>query len=406
MDRINGAGHVNHLFVAEDPATNRPPTEFTPEWFNAVQEEICAPIEHVGMTLSPGDNTQLLRAIQIMLSQSRQAVIYDAAAFAAGVTQGAAVYYDSAEARFDLAVADGTVKQQMVGLADVLGGRVYAFGRCPLFTGLTPGAMYYLSPSTPGALTTVKPSDRIVPVGVAQSASEMYVDVDAQRDRIKVPVYSALRVYSASTVWTKPADLAFVEVLVIGGGGGGGGVYTSDTTTPAAAGGGGAGGWAKHLIMAANLAATETVTVGTGGTGGANTGANGAAGGTSSFGAYISATGGQGGVGNSASATPAVIRGGQGGVGAGSTLSGNGEPGGYGQVFGTGNSSISGGRGGSSLLGGGAPGQYISSGTGGPGFAAVSYGAGGGGAAGYANNDAQGGAGQGGVVIVKEYCYA
>lgn len=40
MHRTNGAGHVGNLFVNEDPATNRPPTEVPADWLNAVQEEI------------------------------------------------------------------------------------------------------------------------------------------------------------------------------------------------------------------------------------------------------------------------------------------------------------------------------------------------------------------------------
>ena len=42
MDRTNGAGHVAGQFVAEDLATNRPPTEITADWLNGVQEELIA----------------------------------------------------------------------------------------------------------------------------------------------------------------------------------------------------------------------------------------------------------------------------------------------------------------------------------------------------------------------------
>lgn len=63
MHRIDGAGHVDHMFVGEDPATNRPPTEFTPEWFNGVQEELAMLIEWAGLVLAKGDNTQLKQAL-------------------------------------------------------------------------------------------------------------------------------------------------------------------------------------------------------------------------------------------------------------------------------------------------------------------------------------------------------
>lgn len=67
MDRIKGAGHVNNRFVSEDAQAGRPPTELTAEWFNNVQEEICAVIEKAGITLNENDQTQLLQAINKMI---------------------------------------------------------------------------------------------------------------------------------------------------------------------------------------------------------------------------------------------------------------------------------------------------------------------------------------------------
>ncbi|MDD2722240.1 MAG: phage tail protein [Gallionella sp.] len=68
MDRINGAGHVNRMFVTEDIATNRPPTEVTAEWLNTIQEEIAHVIEAGGVTLDPADNTQLYTRIAAMIT--------------------------------------------------------------------------------------------------------------------------------------------------------------------------------------------------------------------------------------------------------------------------------------------------------------------------------------------------
>jgi len=67
MDRINGAGHVGHMFVAEDVAINRPPTEITVDWLNTMQEELAALPEGVGMTLDPNNRTQVREAIQRMI---------------------------------------------------------------------------------------------------------------------------------------------------------------------------------------------------------------------------------------------------------------------------------------------------------------------------------------------------
>ena len=62
MHRIDGAGHVDNMFVAEDPDTLRPPTEITPEIMNAFQEELASFIEWAGIVLAKGDNTQIGRA--------------------------------------------------------------------------------------------------------------------------------------------------------------------------------------------------------------------------------------------------------------------------------------------------------------------------------------------------------
>jgi hypothetical protein len=64
MDRINGAGHVNHLFVAEDAETNRPPTEVTEDWLNGVQEELIAIILAAGIVPSTANLSQLLTALR------------------------------------------------------------------------------------------------------------------------------------------------------------------------------------------------------------------------------------------------------------------------------------------------------------------------------------------------------
>jgi hypothetical protein len=65
MHLTDGAGHVDNTFVAEDPATMRPPTEITPEIMNAFQFELANVIL---WALGPGslnkaDNTQLKQAL-------------------------------------------------------------------------------------------------------------------------------------------------------------------------------------------------------------------------------------------------------------------------------------------------------------------------------------------------------
>jgi len=68
MDRINGAGHVNHLFVAENAATSQPPTEITAEWLNTIQEELANLAEAGGVVLSAGNRAQVLQGLMNMFA--------------------------------------------------------------------------------------------------------------------------------------------------------------------------------------------------------------------------------------------------------------------------------------------------------------------------------------------------
>ncbi|ALF87452.1 hypothetical protein [Ralstonia solanacearum] len=63
MHRIDGAGNVNGTWVAEDAGTNRPPTEITAPFMNAIQEEVASFIEWCGLVLNKADNTQFRQAI-------------------------------------------------------------------------------------------------------------------------------------------------------------------------------------------------------------------------------------------------------------------------------------------------------------------------------------------------------
>lgn len=220
MDRINGAGHVNRRFVSEDAGANRPPTEITDDWLNGQQEELVAVIEGVGMVLSSLDNTQLRQAITKMIQAGQRAVIIDAAVFSGAVVgTGKAVYWDSANNRFDLALADGSVKQSAVGFADVPNAKVYCFGSAPLFAGLTPGARYYLDGAAAGGVTSVMPAANAVFVGIAKSAAEVFVDIDAQAGA-SVKQIQSLNVTvagNALTIVLNPSSLDFRPSAAAGG---------------------------------------------------------------------------------------------------------------------------------------------------------------------------------------------
>lgn len=69
MDRTNAPGHVNHLFVAEDPATNRPPTEITAQDMNAHQEELINIILAAQMAPDGANNAQVIAALNAMFAK-------------------------------------------------------------------------------------------------------------------------------------------------------------------------------------------------------------------------------------------------------------------------------------------------------------------------------------------------
>lgn len=154
-------------------------TVVSADWANAMQEELAYVITQAGLALSKTDNTQLRQAILKMVQDSNSAVVITGAVFTAGVTNGEAVRWDSAQSKFTEAIADGTANNQAVGVADVTNSKVYCYGETPaLFSGLTPGGKYYLSAATPGALTTIVAADA-VSVGIAKSATVLFVDIDA-----------------------------------------------------------------------------------------------------------------------------------------------------------------------------------------------------------------------------------
>jgi hypothetical protein len=183
---------------------------------------------------------------------------------------------------------------------------------------------------------------------------------------------------SAGTyTWTRPTGCTRIHVRVVGGGGGAAGYCEA----------GGAGGYSEKLIPAEGITSV-TVTVGGGGS---NTGYYAAAGngGTSSFGSYLSASGGYG------SNQNISHTGGYGGVGSGGDINLYGGTG-TGHSNGHGNGGNS--RGGSSYWGG-ASGNYRNNGGDrvGPGAP------GNGGPGGRTDGNHAGGAGQAGAVIIWEY---
>lgn len=211
MHRIDHATAApGNLFTEGNPATATPATTVTDDWLNDVQGNICDVVETAGLALIKGDYTQLRQAIQAMLIASQKAVVINNATFEASVSNGEVVRWDSGNSRFDEAVADGTSNNRAVGIADVTNSKVYLYGECPLFSGLTPGARYYLDGTTVGAITATAPTDAVM-VGIAKSATVLWVDIDvSQATAVKqIQPITASVVGNALTLTLNPTTLDF-----------------------------------------------------------------------------------------------------------------------------------------------------------------------------------------------------
>lgn len=207
------------------------------------------------------------------------------------------------------------------------------------------------------------------------------------------------QVITGTGTYTKPWDLLSADVEVQAGGGGGGGADVSAGGNFSAASGGGGGGYARKILDAGTIGATETATVGAGGTAGTNSGGTGGTGGTTSFGSHVSATGGVGGGG---ALDTSVTLGGAGGVGSSGDFNLEGADGANGYSFADAGNKI-GGNGGSSHLGGGGRGAGAIGDTDSAGASGNVYGGGGGGAVSDTTTGAAGGTGGAGIIIVTEY---
>lgn len=195
------------------------------------------------------------------------------------------------------------------------------------------------------------------------------------------------QVFTGDDTYTPTSGMIICKVRLVGGGGGGGGTLSGDGS-----GGGGGGGYAEEILTAAEIGASQAVTVGAAGTAGAAAGTNnGGSGGTTSLGSLLSATGGAGGI----STTALGAAGGSGGAGSGGDINIDGSGGGHGMGDAPPEPEADlGGHGGNSMLGGGGKGQSAATGE-----AGGNYGGGGGGG----SNGNAGGAGAAGVIIIEEY---
>jgi hypothetical protein len=207
-----------------------------------------------------------------------------------------------------------------------------------------------------------------------------------------------MQTFTASGTYTPTVGMISCIIECVGGGGGGGGAAAT-VGYLSGGGGGGAGGYARSVKNAAQVGASQVVTIGAGGGPGAN-GSN-----TSVGSLCIGTGGGAGTTGDNSN----IGQGGVGGSGSGDVVfpGGQGADAGYaaGLDFGI-SINISTGRGGASRWGDGGKAAVASGGTSTPGSTGIAYGGGGGGASSLQNPSgilSNGGAGAAGAVVITEF---
>jgi hypothetical protein len=129
-----------------------------------------------------------------------------------------------------------------------------------------------------------------------------------ETDIINIPPHSLQR-FTASGSFTVPDNITLVWVTLVAGGGGGGGSSAS-----VSGGGGGGGQVYRRSPVTVTPSQVIAITIGLGGAGG-SADANGTSGGVSSFGALLSASGGQFGYGGTPGASGGIAGGPGGGDG-------------------------------------------------------------------------------------------
>src|SRR5262245_54701584 len=166
----------------------------------------------------------------------------------------------------------------------------------------TPDFPYQISVANPGSFLTVVDTGS-VDLTLTGSGGEGDPYVLSAVATFVAPSVN-LTTFTASGTWGKTAGKSIAKVTCIGGGGGGGaGRRGAALTDRIGGGGGGGGGFSIAEFYMTTLGTTEPVVVGIGGAGAAGQtldstdGDNGITGGDSSFGVWLRAMGGQGGIG-------------------------------------------------------------------------------------------------------------
>ncbi|MCZ7933567.1 DUF2793 domain-containing protein [Agrobacterium leguminum] len=393
MDRINGADTIDigggrRGFRDENLIVGTAGTEVTAAWLNMVQEELLKVITEAGLVPNEGDWTQLWQALQalglapdrsrrwlavnsVTLSSAPGApAVGDTYLVPTGATgiwaanvgkialwSGIAWTYLTPVDGHGISLPDGRVFERVAGAyveklaLDAQSGKwqyAVAGGTANALTATINPAPVALTAGMKIRLKIASTNTAAATLNVnglgAVSIRKADISASEARDLVKdavvdfifdgtfwqiagaylsaMPARQFQRYGKGSYTFVAPEGVFWVHVRAWGAGGGGGG------HTGAASGAGGGGGGYSEGWVPVVPGSSYPITVGAGG-GGGNGAVNGQSGGTSSFGAFLSATGGGGG--GYSSSGPGLGYGAF-GTGVGGQLNLGGIAGGYGLV--------------------------------------------------------------------------
>jgi len=299
MDRVNGADWVDigggrRGYLDEDLPNGVVGTEVTALWLNMVQEEILKVIEQAGLVANPADWTQLWQALKILGlsggSRARRwmAVISVTLSSAPGAPTEGDAYLVPAGATGIWAANVGKIAEWT--------GSSWSYMTPPdgHVVGLPDGRVYQRRAGTyVEMLASVTTAGLVKLASLADALAGLSDQIAVTPKSLKAYVASRqAQVFTASGTFVVPADVYWLRVRLWGGGGGGAGSFRGGGAN-GPGGGGGSGGYSEGWV-AVTPGQSIPVTIGAAGSAG-GVASNGGAGGTTSFGAFISATGGLGG---------------------------------------------------------------------------------------------------------------
>lgn len=407
---VPSVGLVDGKFVDENPVLGTPGSLIPSAWGNSVTIEVLNVIEAAGLDPSEVDLTQLLQSVRLIAqggsgnfgTDTGAANVYTVAYAPAipSLVNGLLVRFKAKTANTAGSTfsPNGLVAKALVGvgLGALQGGEIVANGICTVVYSVTLDKWVLLE-STGGAM-------QVAPATKSQHAMQLgQASGRLLRTTIYINNAGTLQASvdggaftNASSTFTKHPDAVFAEAEVQGGGGSGGNAASTGAGNVSAGSGGAAGGWSFKRAPIASFHGA-TISVGAGGAAGAV-----AAGGTSAIGGVISAPGGQpGATGANGAATNIPFGITPGSLGTGGDINARGGMG----FFALYSTTALSGKGGASKFGEGGAATSGAPTTGNSGISADSYGGGGSGAANGASvpGTTNGGAGKGGVTILKEY---